>query len=78
MYLSIAGFGFTGPYAHHRVFDPLVQSLSGLTTVQAGSDINRPNLVRTILPDKLTGFAAAQAICAALLARNMTGEGQHV
>jgi len=78
VYLSIAGFGFNGPYAHHRVFDPLVQSLSGLTTVQAGSDINRPNLVRTILPDKLTGFAAAQAICAALLARNMTGEGQHV
>ncbi|MCH8159637.1 MAG: CoA transferase [Proteobacteria bacterium] len=78
VYLSIAGFGFSGPYAGHRVFDPLVQSLSGLTTVQAGSDIDRPNLVRTILPDKLTGFAAAQAICAALLARSRTGEGQHV
>ncbi len=78
VYLSIAGFGFSGPYAGHRVFDPLVQSLSGLTTVQAGSDIDRPNLVRTILPDKLTAFAAAQAICAALLARGRTGEGQHV
>ncbi len=78
VYMSIAGFGFAGPYANRRVFDPLIQSLSGLTTVQAGSDNDRPRLVRTILPDKLTGFAAAQAICAALLARHKTGSGQHV
>lgn len=78
VYLSIAGFGFTGPYAHRRVFDPLIQSLSGLTTVQAGSDDSRPRLVRTILPDKLTGYVAAQAICAALLASHKSGVGQHV
>ena len=34
--------------------------------------------MRTILPDKLTGMTAAQAITAALLARERTGEGQHV
>jgi crotonobetainyl-CoA:carnitine CoA-transferase CaiB-like acyl-CoA transferase len=78
VHVSIAGFGFAGPFADKPVFDPLVQSLSGLTTVQAGSDEARPRLVRTILPDKLTGFAAAQAICAALLARSRTGEGQEV
>lgn len=78
VYLSIAGFGFDGPYAGKPVFDPLVQSLTGLTTVQAGSDEERPRLVRTILPDKLTGFAASQAICAALLGRTQSGRGQHV
>lgn len=78
VYVSIAGFGFEGPYADKPVFDPLIQSLSGLATVQAGSDDARPRLVRTILPDKLTGFTAAQAVCAALLARERTGEGQHV
>ena len=78
VYLSICGFGFDGPYADKPVFDPLIQSLSGLTTVQAGSDGRRPRLVRTILPDKLTGFAASQAICAALLARSKTGVGQHI
>jgi crotonobetainyl-CoA:carnitine CoA-transferase CaiB-like acyl-CoA transferase len=78
VYLSIAGFGFEGPYAGKPVFDPLIQSLTGLTTVQAGSDRDRPRLVRTILPDKLTGFAASQAICAALLARSKSGAGQHV
>ncbi len=78
VYASITGFGETGPYAGKPVFDPLIQSLSGLTTVQAGSDARRPALVRTILPDKLTGFAVAQAIGAALFARERTGQGQHV
>jgi crotonobetainyl-CoA:carnitine CoA-transferase CaiB-like acyl-CoA transferase len=78
VYVSISGFGERGPYANKPVFDPLVQALSGLTTVQAGSDEMRPRLVRTILPDKLTGITAAQAITAALLARERTGEGQHV
>ncbi len=78
VYASITGFGETGPYAHKPVFDPLVQSLSGLTTVQSGSDDRRPALVRTILPDKLTGFTVAQAITAALFARERRGEGQHI
>jgi crotonobetainyl-CoA:carnitine CoA-transferase CaiB-like acyl-CoA transferase len=78
VYVSIAGFGFDGPYAGKPVFDPLVQALSGLTTVQAGADGERPRLVRTILPDKLTGIQTAQAIAAALFARERTGEGQHV
>jgi crotonobetainyl-CoA:carnitine CoA-transferase CaiB-like acyl-CoA transferase len=78
VYVSISGFGEQGPYAKKPVFDPLVQALSGLTTVQAGSDEVRPRLVRTILPDKLTGITASQAITAALLARERTGQGQHV
>ncbi len=78
VYVSISGFGERGPYAGKPVYDPLVQALSGLTTVQAGSDQERPRLVRTILPDKLTGVTAAQAVTAALLARERTGEGQHV
>ena len=45
-----------------RPTTPLIQALSGLATVQAGSDEARPRLVRTILPDKLTGIVAAQAI----------------
>ena len=78
IYVSISGFGETGPYAQKPVYDPLVQALSGLTTVQAGSDEERPRLVRTIVPDKLTGYAAAQAITAALFSRTRTGKGQHI
>ncbi|MBT5433261.1 MAG: CoA transferase [Alphaproteobacteria bacterium] len=78
IHVSIAGFGFTGPYVAKPVYDPLIQALSGLATVQAGSDEERPRLVRTILPDKLTGIVAAQAITAALYAREKTGEGQAI
>lgn len=78
IYVSISGFGETGPYVAKPVYDPLIQAVSGLATIQAGSDQERPRLVRTILPDKLTGITAAQAITAALLARERSGEGQHV
>ena len=78
IYVSISGFGFIGPYKNKPVYDPLIQALSGLTTVQAGSDEERPRLMRTILPDKLTGFATAQAITAALFHKAKTGEGQEV
>jgi crotonobetainyl-CoA:carnitine CoA-transferase CaiB-like acyl-CoA transferase len=78
VYVSISGFGETGPYAQAPAYDPVIQGFSGLATVQAGSDRERPRLVRTILPDKLTAITASQAITAALLARERTGRGQHV
>ena len=78
VYVSISGFGFSGPYSQKPVYDPLVQALSGLTTVQAGSDKKRPKLVRTILPDKLTGYATAQAICASLYQKMRSGKGDHI
>ena len=78
VYVSISGFGETGPYAAKRAYDPVIQAASGLASIQGGADDARPRLVRTILPDKLTGVTAAQAVTAALLARARTGEGQHV
>jgi len=78
VYVSISGFGEIGPYAEKPAYDPVIQGFSGLATVQAGSDEARPRLLRTILPDKLTAITASQAITAALLARERTGEGQHV
>ncbi|MFP6727264.1 MAG: CoA transferase, partial [Alphaproteobacteria bacterium] len=78
IYVSMSGWGENGPLSHKPVYDPIIQALSGLATVQAGSDKDRPRLIRTILPDKLTGVTAAQAVTAALAGRAKTGEGQHV
>ena len=78
VYASIAGFGFTGDWAGRPVYDPLIQALSGLASVQGGADQARPRLVRTILPDKVTAIQASQAITAALFARARTGEGTHL
>src|SRR5208282_2630620 len=65
---SISGFGENGPWAHKPAYDPIIQALSGLTTVQGGSDTERPRLVRTVLADKLSAVVASQAITAALVA----------
>jgi crotonobetainyl-CoA:carnitine CoA-transferase CaiB-like acyl-CoA transferase len=78
IYVSISGFGEKGPWAAKPAYDPIIQALSGLTTVQAGSDRERPRLIRTVLADKLSAVIAAQAITAALVARERTGKGQHV
>ena len=78
IYVSMSGFGEEGPYAHKRVYDPVIQALSGLADLQATDELDRPRMVRTVIPDKTTGITAAQAITAALLARERTGVGQHI
>ena len=78
VFVSISGFGESGPYAHKRVYDPVIQALSGLADIQSDRATGEPRMVRTIVPDKTTSVTAAQAITAALLARERSGEGQHV
>ncbi len=78
VYVSISGFGESGPYAAKRVYDPIIQAASGLASIQGGADDKTPRLVRTIVPDKVTALTAAQAVTAALLARERGEGGQHV
>jgi crotonobetainyl-CoA:carnitine CoA-transferase CaiB-like acyl-CoA transferase len=78
IYVSISGFGERGPYAGQRVYDPVIQALCGLAEIQSDRETGQPRMVRTVIPDKTTAVTAAQAITAALFARERTGQGQHV
>jgi crotonobetainyl-CoA:carnitine CoA-transferase CaiB-like acyl-CoA transferase len=78
IYVSISGFGEKGPYAGQRAYDPVIQALSGLADIQRDRDTGRPRMVRTIIADYTTGLTAAQAITAALFARQRSGQGQHL
>jgi crotonobetainyl-CoA:carnitine CoA-transferase CaiB-like acyl-CoA transferase len=78
VYVSISGFGASGPYAGKRVYDNIIQAYSGLADVQGDPQTREPQLNRQLLCDKLTAQTAAQAITAALFARERTGTGQHV
>jgi len=78
IYVSINGFGDSGPYAHRRAYDPVIQAASGAAAIQGDRVTGRPHMVRIIISDKVTALTAAQAMTAALFSRQRTGNGQHV
>jgi crotonobetainyl-CoA:carnitine CoA-transferase CaiB-like acyl-CoA transferase len=78
IYVSISGVGETGPYVKKRVYDPIIQGLSGFADIQSQATTNRPQMIRTIVADKTTALFTAQAVSAALYAREKTGKGDHV
>jgi crotonobetainyl-CoA:carnitine CoA-transferase CaiB-like acyl-CoA transferase len=78
IYVSISGFGPTGPYADRPVLDPVIQGLTGIVEGQMNPDIPFPDLVRNLIADKSTSLTAAQAISAALFARERGAGGQYI
>ena len=74
--VSIRGFGEEGPYASERVYDPVIQGVSGMAGSQA--DESGPQLIATNLPDKLASMAVVQGVLGALFERSRTGRGRHV
>jgi crotonobetainyl-CoA:carnitine CoA-transferase CaiB-like acyl-CoA transferase len=75
VYASITGFGQSGPYADGRVYDAVIQAVSGFSASHPSQVSGEPMLLATTVCDKLTALTAAQAICAALLARERSGRG---
>lgn len=77
VYCSISGYGRTGPAAARAGYDAVIQGESGLMSITGQPE--GPSLkVGVALSDVMTGMYAVQAILAALLARQTTGEGQHI
>jgi crotonobetainyl-CoA:carnitine CoA-transferase CaiB-like acyl-CoA transferase len=74
---SITGFGADGPYRNIRVYDPVVQAVSGIAAAQTDKE-GRPSLVKTLIADKVTALTTAQAVTAALFQRERTGVGARV
>ena len=71
IYCSISGYGQSGPYVEKKVYDPLIQGTVGIPNAQSAIF---PELIRTIIYDKVTGLTSAQAISAALY-QKANGEG---
>jgi crotonobetainyl-CoA:carnitine CoA-transferase CaiB-like acyl-CoA transferase len=78
VYLSISGFGSSGPYAGKSAYDPVVQAYAGLASVQSSPASPDPQLIRHTAADKITGLTACQAVSAALFARERGAGGQHI
>jgi crotonobetainyl-CoA:carnitine CoA-transferase CaiB-like acyl-CoA transferase len=74
---SISGFGQTGPWAQHGGFDMMAQGMSGLMAGN-GPPEGEPYRLPIAITDLTAGMFTMSAILAALLARERTGEGQHI
>ena len=77
VYASISGFGQDGPYASWPGFDSIAQGMGGLMSV-TGKPEDGPMRVGIPIADLCSGHFCAQAIMAALLEREASGEGQWV
>ena len=75
IYCSISGYGQSGPYKEKKVYDPLIQGTVGIPHAQNGEF---PELIRTIIYDKVTGLTSAQAISAALYQKSNGEGGQYL
>jgi formyl-CoA transferase len=73
---SISGYGETGPYAHRKAYDLLVQAESGLASVTGGPEA--PSRVGVSVCDIAAGMNAYEAVLEALIARERTGEGTEI
>jgi crotonobetainyl-CoA:carnitine CoA-transferase CaiB-like acyl-CoA transferase len=74
VYCMANGFGSDGPNADKTAYDDVIQAASGLASTFAwhGGD---PQLVPSILADKVAGVHVAFAIAAALFDRQRSGKG---
>lgn len=78
VYLSISGFGQSGPYAASRVYDPVIQAVAGFADAHPEPETLEPRLLQTLMCDKITALTAAQALTAALHERHVTGQGRRL
>ncbi|KIO75300.1 hypothetical protein TH53_21595 [Pedobacter lusitanus] len=74
IYLEISGYGNKGPWKYKPGQDLLVQAISGLTYT-TGNKSDSPRPFGLSIADYLCGNQAVQAILAALIRRQKTGEG---
>ncbi|MER3552856.1 MAG: CoA transferase [Meiothermus sp.] len=77
VYCSITGFGQTGPRASEPGYDAALQGYTGIMSVTGETD-GPPMKVGVAWIDLLTGITATNAILAALLEREKSGQGQYI
>ena len=81
VYCSVTGFGHTGPYREHPGYDFMIQGMGGMMSVTGepdGAPGGGPQRAGVPIADIITGMYASIAVCAALVHRAKSGEGQHL
>ena len=77
LYVSVSGFGATGPLAERPAMDPVLQAFTGLIAENAGED-GVPHRIPIIAIDMSTALFAFSALAPALYARRDLATGRHI
>jgi crotonobetainyl-CoA:carnitine CoA-transferase CaiB-like acyl-CoA transferase len=77
VYVSISGYGDTGPYANRAGQDLVLQGMSG-AMLSVGRESDPPSPSGQYIVDSIAAYNAFEGALAALLHRERTGEGQLV
>lgn len=77
VYVSISGFGASGPLVRRPALDTTMQALGGLMHTNRDA-AGHPRRIGFFLVDLSTGLYAAQNACAALYRSARTGRGRHI
>ena len=77
IYCQAHGFPSDSPQADAPAFDDIIQAACGVPDVLRRAN-GRPDLMPTLLADKVSGLVLAYSIMAALFHRARTGQGQQV
>ena len=81
IYVSVTGFGQTGPRRHQAAYDFMIQAMGGLMSVTGERDSRPgggPQKVGVPIIDLMTGMYATVGVLAALARREQTGQGEYI
>jgi len=78
LYVSLVGYGQTGPYAPLPAYDDLFQGRVGIASLIGSVNKMEPRFVPVTIVDRIVGLNAAHTILAALFRRERSGRGQAI
>jgi crotonobetainyl-CoA:carnitine CoA-transferase CaiB-like acyl-CoA transferase len=78
IYVGAFGYSQRGPYAAKAAYDDLIQGAAGLPWLAREAGADAPRYTPVIIADRSVGLHVANAVSAALYAREKTGKGQRV
>ncbi|GAA4339978.1 CoA transferase [Pigmentiphaga soli] len=77
IYCSVVGFGQQGRYRDKPAYDSIIQGVSGLASINTGSD-GVPRYVPMVIADRTVGIMVANAVLLAVVQRLRHGGGQTI
>ncbi len=77
IYCLANGYGHSGPYRDRPAYDDVIQAASGISNL-IDRATGQPGYVPGVMADKVVGLHIVQAVMAALLHRERTGEAQTI